>query len=128
DDGVHGRELWMSDGTGPGTQMVADINAADAGTGTSDPYGFTVYDGGLYFGADDGVHGSELWSSDGTGPGTQLIVDINPGAASGWPAPGRDALTQPYVMSVMNGVMYFTADDGTHGRELWRYDGTAMGT
>ena len=32
----------------------------------------------MYFAADDGVNGEELWVTDGTGGGTQLVKDINP--------------------------------------------------
>ena len=33
----------------------------------------------LFFTAVDGVHGYELWESNGTGLGTSLVADINPG-------------------------------------------------
>src|SRR4051812_40360729 len=75
-EGVHGSELWKSDGTAAGTALVKDIYA---GSGSSSPNNLTNFNGALYFAADDGVHGTELWKSDGTAAGTTLVKDIFPG-------------------------------------------------
>jgi ELWxxDGT repeat protein len=76
DDGEHGAELWMTDGTPAGTQLVADIYP---GPESSFPTDLTNVNGTLYFSADDGLHGTELWISNGTEAGTKLFADINPG-------------------------------------------------
>src|SRR5262249_39719521 len=68
---THGRELWRSDGTAAGTVLVKDINP---GSGSSNPEGLTLSGGHLFFTADDGVHGVELWDPPvGLGP----VVDLS---------------------------------------------------
>jgi ELWxxDGT repeat protein len=74
--------------------------------------------GTLYFSADDGTNGFELWRSDGTARGTRMVKDINPGAGSS----NIDWIT------AVHRILYFRADDGVHGAELWRSDGTGAGT
>ena len=46
---------------------------------TSGPSSLTGVGGTLFFTADDGIHGRELWKSDGTRAGTVLVKDIHPG-------------------------------------------------
>ncbi len=115
DDGIHGLELWQSDGSSTGTTLVADIRS---GSGHSVPDNLTEVNGALYFSADDGIHGTELWQSDGTADGTRLVADLNPGPEGSFPS----------ELIHMNGVLYFQAHDGRHGTELWQSDGTAPGT
>ena len=95
--------------------LLKDINA---GAGGSSFFNFTNVNGTLFFRPDDGVHGDELWKSNGTSAGTLLIKDINPGDA------GSDL--QEFVN--VDGILFFRADDGVHGSELWKSDGTAAGT
>ena len=79
---AEGIELWRTDGTAAGTQLVHDIQP---GPGHGVPWvgaSLTAFGGRVYLQADDGVTGMELWSSDGTGGGTALVEDIAPGAAS----------------------------------------------
>jgi ELWxxDGT repeat protein len=124
DDEVHGRELWKSDGTADGTVLVKDILPGSAGNTFLNLLG--AIDGRLFFSADDGVHGKELWVSDGTEAGTTLFKDINPGSGSSFPV----ILTSlfPQVLKDANGLVYMQANDGVHGTELWRTDGTPDGT
>ena len=109
DDGDDGVELWKSDGTAAGTVLVKDINP---GSGDSLPSYLTNVNGTLFFAANDGTHGAELWKSDGTAAGTVLVKDINPGGAL------LQSLNHR-ISRVSGGHLFFTADDGVHGRELW---------
>ncbi len=117
-DEAHGQELWKSDGTAAGTVMVKDINP---GSGNSDPLYFSKINinGTLFFTATNGTNGSELWKSDGTGAGTVMVGDIHPGAGSSTPG-----YSDPYwrnIIAHLNGTLFFTAADGVHGQELWKY-------
>ena len=180
-DNVHGNELWITDGTAAGTRMVKDINP---GAETSilfvdifgdfyDP-GFVELNGKVYFRGWDGVHGLELWRSDGTASGTRMVKDFKPGPDSGairrlvstgdrlffqaltadnvcalWTSDGTEEGTQMILknpdwgvefisfyqgrsfMAELNGESVFAAYDG-HGINgtfsLWKSDGTSAGT
>ncbi|HET9208790.1 MAG TPA: ELWxxDGT repeat protein [Thermoanaerobaculia bacterium] len=115
DDGVHGAELWTTDGTAAGTHGIATIAPEGARPGIGL---FTVVGRRVFFVANDGTQGSELWTSDGTAAGTYIVVVIASGRA-GSPISSLTAVGRR---------VFFTADDGAHGRELWTSDGTAAGT
>jgi ELWxxDGT repeat protein len=107
-DGAHGTEPWVSDGTPEGTKLLLDIRAGASGSTAG---ALTVVDGTAYFSADDGVHGQELWQTDGTPEGTQLVADIEPGAAG----------SSPYPLTKAGDLLYFAATTTVSGRELWAY-------
>ena len=62
--------------------MVKDIRVGGVGSFATD---FTEFDGKLYFRADDGTTGNELWVTDGTEGGTMLVKDINVGGGDPLP-------------------------------------------
>jgi ELWxxDGT repeat protein len=109
EDGVHGRELWRTDGTAGGTTLIKDISP---GAGSSFPTSLVALGGKFYFAARDGVHGVELWQSDGSDAGTTLVADIAPGARS----------SSPSGLVAMGSSLYFVANDGSTGVELWKLD------
>ena len=114
-DGTTGRELWKSDGTAAGTTLVKNINSE---TGSS-PSVLTNVNGTLFFSANDGTNGYELWKSDGTAAGTILVKDIG----SGTDYYGQPNSSNPTHLTYVNGTLFFSADDGTNGRELWSMAG-----
>ena len=69
-----GRELYRSLGTNGTTQLVKDIAPGEA---SSNPLELTATSNAVYFVADDGQHGPELWASDGTKAGTRMVKDVN---------------------------------------------------
>ncbi|GAB5476056.1 MAG: hypothetical protein Mars2KO_41550 [Maribacter sp.] len=121
-DGVHGYELWISDGTQEGTKMIKDINTGSGSSMYNEFYvkTLTVINERLYFIADDGVYGSELWTSDGTESGTYRLTDIAKGV-------GNHFGSYPQNLVWLDGHIYFSAKDGT-GTGLYRTDGTPTGT
>lgn len=117
-DGVHGKELWRSDGTEAGTLMVKD--AFPGNNGDTPPQNFAVANDILYYKFDDAVHGIELWRSNGTEAGTYMVKDILEGSMGSF-------LLPTYISAHQNEV-FFGATGSVKGWELWKSDGTEDGT
>ena len=122
DAGDSDYRLWKSDGTPAGTVPVPA-----AGTAPHNPQGFTQLGGSVYFYAYDSLdasgHGYELWKTDGTTAGTLMVADLAPGAASS--AFGSAA---PTGLTRLGNALLFTAAATTGDTEVWRTDGTSVGT
>jgi ELWxxDGT repeat protein len=123
DDGANGNELWRTNGTEAGTFMIANINP---GADSSDPENLVSaaiaqQESAIFFRADDGQHGKELWYSDGTEINTFMIYNINPGPADSHPG----ELTN-VTLSQQGIWLFFAADDGQNGYELWALPHTSF--
>ena len=94
--------------------LLTDINH----NGGSKPRYLADLNGVLYFSADDGIHGRELWRADGTGKGTAMVKDLLKGGKG----------SNPVSLTNLGGTLYFATDNATSGTSFWKSDGTAAGT
>ncbi|MCA0355162.1 MAG: hypothetical protein LCH85_24475 [Chloroflexi bacterium] len=113
-DGVHGQELWVSDGSNQGTRLVKDINP----TGSANPYKLTAAAGQLFFVVSAG-NNEQLWVTNGTEAGTTMVYSFS-----------RPAAEEPAIVDlapVASGVivMGYTAEFGI---EPWFSNGSNAGT
>ncbi|ATB34821.1 HYR domain-containing protein [Cystobacter fuscus] len=115
-------ELWSSDGTASGTVRVKQYKSTTSSWDAA-VRELTAVDDMLYFVAEDPTVGVELWRTDGTEQGTVLVRNIDPRDA-----PGTSPSSGPRFLSAIGDTLYFTADDGHSGYELWKSQGQAWNT
>jgi ELWxxDGT repeat protein len=98
---AHGAELYVSDGTEPGTKMVKDLYPGPE-FGFNSVYNYYISNSAIYFSGTDETGSSALYASDGTAAGTRKIGSVR--------NDGRYAGENPFLL--VNGFLLFTADDG----------------
>jgi len=107
--------------------MIKDVNATGTKNGTVGSAGSSINsglkqmysaNGYAFFIANDGVHGAEMWRTDGTATGTIMLADITAGAGS----------TSFSGIYEAGNLLYFQTFDSSNKVTLWRSDGTTAGT
>jgi ELWxxDGT repeat protein len=112
-----GGELWRTNGSV--TESVADIYPGNTG---SSPSAFVATGNKVYFTADDGSHGRELWVTDPANKAdTHIVHEHVPGTAA-------TSINDPGQVANGNILYYVPANDPVTGAEVWRTDGTEAGT
>lgn len=130
DDG-QGSELWVSNGVSgnsPDTLLIKDL---DNNTSTSSyPYEFRVVNGNLlFFSAEGDASTDGLWITDGTSVGTTRLRALSVGNTdSSYFTQGYDTAVPTVVNISSQDLLFFVANDGITGNELWVTDGTVGGT
>lgn len=114
-DGSTGLELWRSNGTPGGTNLVKDIYAgSESGALFGANRDLIKMGAHIYFEGTTETSNGGLWKSDGTAGGTVMV---------------KDSLLFISYPTVLNDVLYFSAyHSSTQKTDLWRSDGTEEGT
>lgn len=106
--------IWATDG----------VTASQVSNITPDESNLTTFGGWVYFNGDatsaaisnrsGSITGNELLRTNGTI--TEIAADVNP-------TTNNSSWSKPTNLAVIGGSLYFSADDGVHGRELMKFDG-----
>ena len=101
--------------------VKADVSFTSLGYADAVGQGAATFRGHHYFVADDGVHGRELWRTDGTVAGTTLFADLTPGGAT-----SHSTLS---MLTVTGARLYFvqriSPNSYTSSYKLWSTTGNA---
>ncbi|MBZ4417357.1 ELWxxDGT repeat protein [Myxococcus sp. RHSTA-1-4] len=108
---LHGHKLKLMVSSGGAASLVTELTHAGD---------MAAMGGKLYFAGATDAEGMdmELWRSDGTPGGTRRVKDLRTGHEG----------SEPIELTAVGRRLFFSADDGIHGREVWVSDGTETGT
>ncbi|TDU66625.1 ELWxxDGT repeat protein [Prosthecobacter fusiformis] len=125
-DGTSGQELWKTNGTT--TERVKDIRT---GVNGSSPDSFTPAGETLFFIANvptgAGTNNREVWRTDGTSEGTEVVTNNDGIEISSLPAPA-DQSSRPQHLTSIDGVLYFSAWNKDTGAEPWKVQSNGPAT
>ncbi|MBE9142504.1 hypothetical protein [Planktothrix mougeotii] len=108
-------QLWKSDGAETGTTLIKDLGLFENQAFSSEVNNNTLYFEVLVQDPNTNLSSLQLWKTDGTDTGTQLIKD--------W----GSSLTINSFIPVDNSL-YFSAGNYWNDTQLWKTDGTEAGT
>jgi ELWxxDGT repeat protein len=117
DDGIHGEEIWRTDGTEAGTVLVKDINLLNNGANGSFPNYLTLCNNKIFFIVTSPT--KSIWVTDGTEAGT---IPLNA-------HPYLKSLNNYYKLAVLNNEVYFNSgNESINQYGLYKTNGTVAGT
>lgn len=123
DDGVHGVEPWVTDGSAAGTLLLADVNPGSASGSTIFGEELAVLGSEALFRGYEPTtppgRGPELWHSDGTPTGTAMLVNLAKPTPRG---------SDPRGFAELFDQVLFRAIDDSGTSRPWISDGTSAGT
>ncbi len=101
-------DLFTTNGTVDGTVKIRDQNPINY----KSTYNVQeIIEGEACLNQYDDTHGNEFWISNGTEAGTRFLADVFLGENSSFPS----------EMLKIKNTIFFAAQNGTVGRELWKY-------
>ncbi|HEX7184793.1 MAG TPA: ELWxxDGT repeat protein [Thermoanaerobaculia bacterium] len=101
--------------------LVRDINTRITSGTSSSPYQVTPFRDKVVFEATEASSGGEIWVSDGTESGTEMLRDVCPESCS----------SVPLILGTTSRLVFWASSSEGEGSEtgtIWRSDGTRQGT
>ncbi|WP_396152337.1 T9SS type A sorting domain-containing protein [Flavobacterium sp.] len=118
-----GGELWKTNGSATGTELILDIYGVNDNpfTSFSGPRYFTAVNEMIFFSARNALNGIELWKTNGTTAGTIMVKSITA---------GNNTNGGPFSLTAVDDLLYFVQSDteNSGSAQIWKSDGSETGT